>query len=314
MKPLTLVPDDTNLNFLGLRFIAFALSAFLIIGSVVTLSVKGLNFGIDFTGGTLIEVSLEQKPDLSVLRSELNSLGLGSIQLQEFGKETDLLVRMPQQEGSSEAQQAAIETVRASFAGIYSEESVDFRRTEFVGPQVGKELKRQGLMAILFSLAGILAYIWFRFEWQFGASAVAALAHDVFLTIGLFSFMQWQFDLTTLAAILMIAGYSINDTVVVFDRVRENLRKYKKKPLAELFNISINQMLNRSLMTSFTTLLALVALWVLGGEVIRGFVNALLVGIGVGTYSSVFVATPLLLYLRVRREDLPAKAKKVTQE
>jgi preprotein translocase subunit SecF len=302
MKTFTLVPDNTKIDFIGRRFIAFASSGLLIIGAIVTISMQGLNFGIDFAGGTLIEMRLEEVPRLGELRSSLNKLGLGDIQLQEFGQPDDLLIRMPQQEGGLEVQQKAIEKVKTSVIERYGEENVDFRRTEFVGPQVGEELKQQGLFAILFSLAGILAYIWFRFEWQFGIAAVSALAHDSIITIGLFSLMQWQFDLSTVAAVLMIAGYSINDTVVVFDRVRENLRKYKKTPLPELFNLSINQMLNRSLMTSITTILALAALWFLGGEVIRGFVNALVIGIVIGTYSSIFVATPILLYTNLRDE------------
>jgi preprotein translocase SecF subunit len=178
---------------------------------------------------------------------------------------------------------------------------VDYRRTEFVGPQVGEELKQQGIMAVLFSLVGILVYIWFRFEWQFGVAAIIALAHDALLTIGLFALTGMEFNLSTVAAILMIAGYSINDTVVVFDRIRENLRKYKKKPLGELFNLSVNQMLTRTVMTSVTTLLALVALYVFGGEVIRGFIYALIFGIGVGTYSSVFIAAPVLMFMNIRR-------------
>ncbi len=308
MKPLKLVPGNTNIDFLGKRFIAFAFSALLMLGSIFIISAQGLNFGIDFTGGTLIEVRIGEDPDLGELRSALNGLGLGDIQLQEFGQPNDLLIRMPQQEGGPEDQQAAIDKVRVSIEERYGHENVNFRRTEFVGPQVGEELKKQGLFAILFSLAGILAYIWFRFEWQFGVAAVSALAHDTLVTIGLFSLMQWQFDLSTVAAVLMIAGYSINDTVVVFDRVRENLRKYKKMTLVDLFNMSINQMLNRSLMTSFTTLLALIALWAMGGEVIRGFVNALIIGIGIGTYSSVFVATPVLIYLNLRENKTAKEA------
>ncbi len=301
MKPLRLVPDDTKIDFIRMRFAAFAFSALLIAGSIGAIVTQGLNFGIDFTGGTLIEIRLDEAPDIGALRDRLNGLGFGDIQIQEFGSETDLLLRMPEQEGGPDAQQAAINTVRENINEKFGEDAVEYRRTEFVGPQVGEELKKKGLYAILFSLAGILAYIWFRFEWQFGVAAIIALAHDAIFTIGLFSVMQWQFDLSTVAAVLMIAGYSINDTVVVFDRVRENLRKYKKKALSEVFNLSINQMLARSIMTSLTTLLALVALWTFGGEVIRGFINALIVGILIGTYSSVFVATPALLYLGIRK-------------
>lgn len=299
-----LVPDETKVDFVGMRLLAFIVSSIIIIGSLSLVFTKGINFGIDFTGGTIIEIEVENPTDLSVLRGELNDLDLGAVSLQEFGAPTDLMVRLPQQKGGAEVQQAAIQKVRGLLDAKFSEETLEYRRVEFVGPQVGEELKKAGLMAILFSLAGILAYIWFRFEWQFGVAAVVALAHDTIATVGLFSLTQMEFTLSTVAAILMIAGYSINDTVVVFDRIRENLRKYKKKPLTELFNLSINQMLSRTLMTSLTTLLALFALWYFGGEVIRGFVDALLFGIVIGTYSSVFVAAPILVYFNVRREDL----------
>ncbi len=300
MFRLKLVPDDTKIDFIRLRFIAFAFSILLVGGSIGSIAVKGLNFGIDFTGGTLIELRLAEPPELGTLRGTLNRLGLGDIQIQEFGRANELLIRMAQQEGGPEAQQAAIAAVHDAIGGLYGDENVSFRRTEFVGPQVGEELKRQGMFASVLALIGILVYIWFRFEWQFGVAAVAALAHDMIVTVGLFSVMQWQFDLSTMAAILMVAGYSINDTVVIFDRVRENLRKFKKMLLRDIFNLSINQTLNRSLMTSFTTLLSLGALWFLGGEVIRSFVNALIIGIGIGTYSTEFVATPLLLYMNLR--------------
>lgn len=300
MKPIKLVPDDTKIDFMKGRYVAFAFTLFLMAAAIFGLVTKGLNFGIDFTGGTLIEIRLAEEPNLSDLRSTLNQLGLGDIQLQEFGQERDLLIRMAQQEGGPEEQQAAINRVRDTLNQRYGEAGVEFRRTEFVGPQVGEELKRQGLMAVLLALGGILAYIWFRFEWHFAAAAIATTAHDALFIVGMFALMQWQFDLSTVAAVLMITGYSINDTVVVFDRVRENLRKFKKMPLVDLLNLSINQMLNRSLMTSLTTVLAMLALWLLGGEVIRGFVNALVIGIALGTYSSIFVAAPMLMYLRLR--------------
>ena len=306
MKGLRLVPEETNINFIGGRFFAFGLSAILIVASIFLVATRGLNFGIDFTGGTVIEIQTEEALDLGVLRSELNALELGAISIQEFGAPDDLLIRLPQQQSVDDdgtAQKAAIDKVRASLDEKYA--PVDYRRIEFVGPQVGEELKRQGALAVLFSLFGILAYVWFRFEWQFGVASIVALAHDSALTIGLFALTQMEFNLSTVAAILMIAGYSINDTVVVFDRIRENLRKYKKKPLDELFNLSVNQTLARTLMTSVTTLLALIALYVFGGEVIRGFIYALIFGIGVGTYSSIFVAAPLLLFLNVKRGAEP---------
>lgn len=304
MKGLRIVPEETHLDFIGKRYVAFALSAILIVASVFFISTRGLNFGIDFTGGTVIEIKTPEVPDIAALRTELNGLGLGAISIQEFGEPDDLLIRLPQQQevnDDGDAQEGAIDLVREALDGVYPEEGVDYRRVEFVGPQVGEELKKQGAMAVLFSLIGILAYVWFRFEWQFGVASIVALIHDSILTIGLFALTQMEFNLSTVAAILMIAGYSINDTVVVFDRIRENLRKYKKKPLGELFNLSVNQMLSRTLMTSLTTLLALVALYVFGGEVIRGFIYALIFGIGIGTYSSIFVAAPLLMFMDIKR-------------
>lgn len=319
------VPENTHINFVGMRFVAFALSAILLIGSLGVISTKGLNFGIDFTGGTLIEVRVpDEAPNLGDLRQELNGLGLGAISIQEFGAPDDLLIRLPEQEGDSEVQQEAINKVRTMLDEYYSQQqeediqeqkeesetaavdvvssAVDYRRIEFVGPQVGEELKQKGMYAVLFSILGMLVYIWFRFEWQFSIAAIIALIHDSLATVGLFALTQMEFNLSTVAAILMIAGYSINDTVVVFDRIRENLRKFKKMPMAEVLNNSVNQTLSRTLMTSFTTLLALAALWTFGGEVIRGFVDALIFGIVVGTYSSIFVASPILTFLNIRRD------------
>ncbi|MEM6780920.1 MAG: protein translocase subunit SecF [Pseudomonadota bacterium] len=337
MKALKIVPDDTNINFIGARYIAFVFSAILLLGSIGLTVKNGLNFGIDFVGGTMIEIRVPvEQPDLADLRARLNTLELGGVSIQEFGQPDDLLIRLPEQVETPEemaareecmdkfnnvgqcptAQSVAVEKVRAELEAAYPDDEVDYRRVEFVGPQVGEELKQQGMYAILFSLLGILAYIWFRFEWQFGVAAIVALAHDAIATIGLFALTQMEFNLSTVAAVLMIAGYSINDTVVVFDRIRENLQKFKKKPLTELFNLSVNQMLSRTLMTSVTTLLALFALWYFGGEVIRGFVNALIFGIAIGTYSSIFVAAPILLFMNIRKkaatpkesEGEPAKA------
>ncbi len=310
MKGIRLIPDGTKINFIGMRMVALALSTLIIVGSFSLVATRGLNFGIDFTGGTLIEIKTPEVPDLGALRVVLNDLKLGAISIQEFGESDDLLIRMPQQSGGLEAEKIAMQTLRDTLNAQYEGQEIDYRRAEFVGPQVGKELKRQGLMAILFSLAGIMVYVWFRFEWQFGVAAIVALAHDAIATVGLFALTQMEFNLSTVAAILMIAGYSINDTVVVFDRIRENLRKFKKKLIGELFNDSINQMLARTMMTSVTTLLALVALYVFGGEVIRGFVYALIFGILIGTYSSIFVASPVLMFMKVKRstfdDDAPA--------
>lgn len=300
MRGIKLIPDETKFNVVGLRYAALVLSLVIIIASVGFVSTKGLNFGIDFSGGTLIEIKTSEVPDLGNLRTELNNLDIGSVSIQEFGAPDDLLIRIGEQD-SKEDQKAAMEDVRTLLEAELGE--VDYRRTEYVGPQVGAELKKQGMYAVLFSLIGILLYVTFRFEWQFGVAALIALAHDAIATMGLFAFTQLEFNLSTVAAILMIAGYSINDTVVVFDRIRENLRKFKKMPLPELFNLSVNGTLSRTVITSLTTLLALIALYVFGGEVIRGFVYALIFGIVIGTYSSIFVAAPLLLFLNIRRDS-----------
>lgn len=308
MKTLRFIPDGTAIDFIGKRFIAYAISLTLIVGSFALLATKGLNFGIDFTGGTLIEIKTPQIPDLSHLRKELNGLKLGDISLQEFGDPQNIMIRLSQQPGGPEGQQSAIKAVQARLGSLFDSGAVEYRRVEYVGPQVGGELKRKGLYALVLSMLGILAYIWVRFEWQFGVAAVAALLHDAIATLGLFAVTRMPFDLSTLAAVLLVAGYSINDTVVVFDRIRENLRKYKKTPLPQLLNQAVNQTLSRSLMTSFTTLLALSALLVFGGEVIRGFTWALVFGILVGTFSSVYVASPLLLYMNLRRSEGADKA------
>ena len=303
MKALKLVPDTVDINFIGQRFGAYVFSGILMVFSITFLFINGLNFGIDFTGGTLIEIRTEkQDPSISELRQELNDLNLGSVSIQEFGQANDLLIRLGQQEGGTQAQNDAIQSVKQALETKFGEDGVTYRRVEYVGPQVGEELKFDGLISILLALAGILIYVTFRFELPFGVASLAALFHDAIATLGLFALTQMEFNLSTVAALLMIAGYSINDTVVVFDRIRENLRKYKKKPLPELFNFSINQTLSRTLMTSLTTFLALIALWIFGGEVIRGFINALLFGIVIGTYSSVFVASPVLLVLNITRD------------
>lgn len=308
MKTLRLIPDGTNIDFIGKRFIAYAISLALVFASIGLMATKGLNFGIDFTGGTLIEIETPEVPDLPEMRAVLGKLGLGDVSLQEFGDPQNIMIRLPQQAGEEDVQQAAIRSVQARLAELFPGGAVEYRRVEYVGPQVGGELKKKGLYAMLLSMAGILAYIWIRFEWQFGVAAVVALLHDAIATLGLFALTRMPFDLSTLAAVLLVAGYSINDTVVVFDRIRENLRKYKKLPLPELFNQAVNQTLARSLMTSLTTLLALAALVIFGGEVIRGFTWALIFGIGVGTFSSVYVASPLLLYMNLRRGDGSASA------
>ncbi len=296
MRGLKLIPAGLDLQFIAKRMIFFVFSGLLVVMSVGLFTVKGVNYGIDFKGGILIEVRTPDAADPGAMRLALSDLGLGEVALQEFGAPTDVLIRVQRQEGGEKAQQAAVEAVKAALGP-----EVEYRRTEFVGPKVSEELFWDGVMAVTFAILAILVYIWFRFEWQFGLGAVAALVHDVLSTIGLFSLLGLEFNLSTVAAILTIAGYSINDTVVVFDRVRENLRKFKTMPLTELFNRSINETLSRTVMTSVTTLLALLSLYLLGGEVLRGFSFAMIWGVLIGTYSSVCLAVPMLLYLDLGR-------------
>ncbi len=296
LKTLNLVPIKPNLNFIGKQNIFFIISALFLVLSIGSFLTRSLNYGIDFQGGIMIEIHTTQPGNLAQMRNLLSDLKLGEISLQEFGEPTDFLIRIQKQDGGEEAQQKAVEKVKASLPP-----DVKYRRTEFVGPKVSDELFRDGILAVIFAIIGILAYIWFRFEWQFGLGAIIALCHDVLTTVGIFSLTGLEFNLSTVAAILTIAGYSINDTVVVYDRVRENLRKYKSMPLTALLNNSINETLSRTIMTSLTTLLALGSLYILGGEVIRGFSFGMIWGVLVGTYSSVCLAVPILLYLNVDR-------------
>jgi preprotein translocase SecF subunit len=297
-KPLKLVPDVTTWRFMAVHRIAMAASAALMLISVALFFGVGLNYGIDFKGGTLIEIKTTDGPaDLGELRSKLNGLGLGDVQIQTFGAPDDVLIRVQEQAGGEKAQQAVVDQVKGALG-----ENVEYRRVEVVGPTVSQELIESGTLAVVLAIFGVLVYIWLRFEWQFSVGAVIALVHDVVLTIGMFSALQIEFGLPIIAAILTIVGYSLNDTVVVYDRIRENLRKYKKMPLPELIDLSVNDTLSRTVVTSVTTLIALLALYVLGGEVIRGFVFAMIWGVVIGTYSSIFVAAPLLLVLGVTRD------------
>ncbi len=296
---IKLIPDHTKIDFIGSRYIGFAVTAFMIIGAIFLLATKGLNYGIDFTGGTLVEIATKEAPDLAQLREDLNNLELGDISIQEFGSPNNLLIRVPSQADPDPAvQKGAVDKVKAEITKAHAD--VDYRRVEFVGPQVGEELKTKGIIAVLAAMIGIMAYVWFRFEWQFGVAAVITLAHDVFAVLGFMALLGRNFDLSSLAALLMVAGFSINDTVVIFDRIREMMRKYRKKSMAEIANLAINETLSRTVMTSLVTLLSLIALAVFGGEVIRGFTEALLFGFIVGTYSSVYVASAILLYLNLR--------------
>jgi len=297
-KGIGFVPEGTNIPFLSLRTIAFILSGLAIIASIALFSSRGLNYGIDFIGGTSIEIRHKGGPaDIGDIRSKVGALNFGDVQVQQFNDPRDVLVRIELQKGGEEANQVALDKIKKALGEAY-----EFRNTEVVGPTVSQELTRPGLLAVLTAIFVVLIYIWLRFEWQFSLGAVIALIHDVILTIGIFSLLQLEFTLSIIAALLTIVGYSLNDTVVVYDRVRENLRKFKKMDLAELLNLSINNTLSRTILTSVTTLIALFALFFFGGEVIRGFVFAMIWGVVVGTYSSIFIAAPVLLLLGVKRD------------
>nr|WP_321444530.1 protein translocase subunit SecF [uncultured Cohaesibacter sp.] len=306
MKPLRFIPDGTHIPFMKDRFWSFPLSGTLVIASIVLYFIFNLNFGIDFKGGTLIEVrTAEQVADIGDMRGKLDALGLGDVEVQEFGSPDTVLIRVETQdageEGHEQAQQNVVTKVKETLGN-----TVEYRRVEVVGPRVSGELASAGSIAVISALFAVLVYIWFRFEWQFALGAVIATSHDVILTIGVFAVLQMEFNLSTIAAVLTIVGYSLNDTVVVYDRIRENLRKYKKRPLTDVLDLSINQTLSRTLLTSVTTLLALGSLYFLGGEVIRSFTFAMIWGVFVGTYSSIFIAAPLLIFLNLRQEQVMA--------
>ena len=296
---IKLVPANSNFDFLSKVRFASVFSVLLIVLSIGMFTNKGLNLGIDFKGGILIEAQTDQNAaDLASLRQSMSGLNLGEVSIQSFGSEKDVLIRVQRQDGDEKAQIAAIQLITTTLGSDY-----DVRRTEFVGPTIGAELARKGILAVLCALMAIMVYIWFRFEWQFSVAAIVALTHDVVTTVGLFSLTNFEFNLATIAAILTIAGYSINDTVVVFDRVRENLRRYKSWEQRDILNKSLNETLARTVMTSVTTALALIAIIIFGGAVLRDFALAMLWGVTIGTYSSIFVAVGLLSRFSLSRGD-----------
>ena len=292
---------DVRFDIMGLRKPATILSAALLIISIIALVIRGLNFGIDFTGGYIVEAGFEQAAELQPIREALESNGFGGAIVQHFGTSTEVLVRLIPTEGLTGAK---VNTEVDRVLGEVGQGSVTMRRVEFVGPQVGEELREQGGLAVLIALAAIVVYIWLRFEKKFSVGAVAALVHDVIITLGFFAITQINFDLSVLAAILAVIGYSLNDTIVVFDRIRENFKAIRKKMPVEVMNISINQTLSRTIITSLTTLLVLLALYLLGGESINSFAIALIIGVVVGTYSSIYVASTAVLNLGLTREDM----------
>jgi preprotein translocase subunit SecF len=304
MKPFRLIPDDTKIRFMRLSRYGYIASGLLCLASVLLFFFVGLNVGVDFKGGTVVSIRTEQPANIDELRSKIDGLNLGSAELQEYGSPNDILIRLESQAGGEEAEQAAVAKLKGALGP-----GVEYRSVEVVGPKVSGELAQQGILAVVLSIFCVLFYIWFRFEWQFAVGAVISLLHDVVLTIGLFCLIGLEFNLSIVAAILTIVGYSLNDTVVVFDRIREFLRKYKSMPLADLIDFSINSVLPRTLMTSVTTLIALLSLYIFGGEVISGFTFAMIWGVLIGTYSSIFIAAPVLIILGTDREGAKELAK-----
>lgn len=340
-RGLHLIPHDTRIDFMRYHKLTFAVSVIMVVASILLIAFKGLNYGVDFAGGILIEVGSQGPADLTKMRSLLSDQGLGEVSLQEFGAPENVLIRLQHQDyteaerlaaleqlrkerpttpadelerqsfsrADQVAQQHAIDTVRATLGDSY-----DFRRTEFVGPKVGSELIHDAILASILALLGIMLYVWFRYEWQFAVNCIVALFHDCITTVGLFALLGLQFDLSIVAAVLTIAGFSVNDTVVIYDRIREELRRYKKMPLGELLSMSINRTLSRTTMTSGLAFLSVLAIFLFGGEVLRGLSIALMWGIFIGTYSTIYVASPMLIYMGLRRESFsktpPAEASK----
>jgi preprotein translocase SecF subunit len=306
MRHLRLIPDNTKIPFMAARKATIPIALALVIASIAGYLALGFNFGIDFTGGLLMEVHRTSgAADLSKVRADIEGLKLGDAQVQGIGQPSDVLIRLGEQPGGEKAQQAAVEKVRAKLGSEF-----DFRRVEVVGPAVSSDLKFNAVIAVVVSLLMILGYLWFRFEWQFAVGAVITTIHDVILTLGFMAFFQVSFDLPILAAILTIVGYSLNDTVVIYDRVREMMRKYKKMPMTELIDRSINETLSRTVVTALTVFIASVSLLAFGGDALRGFSFILVIGVVIGTYSSIVVSAPLLIFLNLRAtEDKPAAGK-----
>ncbi len=298
---MQIIKPDININFMGQRKLALVISAIILAIGVASLFTRGINFGLDFTGGTLIEVGYPAAPELGDVRQALTDAGFDDFTVQTFGAARDIVVRMPADQDDESGADLSTQVLRALSE---QEPGIELRRVEFVGPQVGQELAEQGGLAMLYALFGILLYVSFRFQWRFAVGAVAALVHDVLLVVGILSLFQVNFDLTVVAAILAVIGYSLNDTIVLYDRLRENFRIKRKGTPTELCNLSINQMLGRTLMTSLTTLLVLIALFYFGGEIIHAFAFTLIVGVIVGTYSSIYIAGNAAIILGVTKQDL----------
>jgi preprotein translocase subunit SecF len=303
--PLQFFPNKPHFDFMGKRWLGFTVSIALTLLSLSLVFTKGLNLGIDFTGGILMEVHAAAPVDLGPLRDNLNHQGFGEVSLQNMGSPNDVLIRI--QAGKDDEQAKVVAHVKELLAAELGG-APDYRKIDYVGPTVGKELIEAGVWAVLLSFAAIMLYMWFRFEWQYGLGGILALFHDSIMIVGFFAVTQYEFGLTAIAAILTIVGYSINDSVVIYDRIRENMRKFKKMDIAELLNLSINDTLSRTILTASTTLLASLALFLFGGEVIRGFSAAMVFGVIIGTYSSIYISAPALIYLNIRPAPLPQAA------
>lgn len=297
MRLLKIVPDNTRFRFVRLRWVAFGLTLLLTIASISLIATRGLNMGVDFVGGLMIEAGFEKPVPLDQLRKEINAMRVGDVSLQQFGSPTNVAIRLPLPPGDEAAAQAVVKHVQTQIAAKHPD--VSFRRVETVSGKVSNELIGDGIMAVLFAMLGIAVYSWFRFEWHFGVSTLVALFHDVTVTLGFFALTRMEFDLNIVAAILTIIGYSLNDKIVIDDRIRENLRKYRQMDIRDLIDLSVNETLPRTVMTTLSMVIALGALLILGGEVIRGFTAAMLLGIVVGTYSSIYVSSSLLISLGV---------------
>jgi preprotein translocase subunit SecF len=308
MALLTPVPYNTKIDFVRQRFISMGVSAFISLASIVGLFTVGLNYGVDFKGGYLLEIRTEQPANLDELRTKLDSLGFGEVKLQEAGSPNDIMIRVEKKETEGGQQNETVQKIKAALG-----ENVEYRRVETVGAKVSESLKKNGIYAVVFALLAMLVYIWFRYEWQYGLSGILALVHDCITVLGFYVFTGMEFNETAIIAILTTAGYSINDTVVIYDRIRENVRKFKKMSMMELINQSVNDTLSRTVLTSSTTLIALTALYFFGGRVIELFTLPMIVGIAIGTYSSIFVSSVLLIYFTPPRGEEAAHVEVMTK-
>jgi preprotein translocase SecF subunit len=296
--PIRLIPVKINFDFIKYKSIALIFSLIITIGAIALVAVKGLNFGIDFSGGIVMEIRANDEITIDEFRTTLTKYGYGGALIQNFGNAGDIMIRIQPKDAASN-QIEEVKNIQEILKSAFGDK-IEFRKVDYVGPKVGSAFVLNGAQALLVAILGMLIYIWFRFDWQFGIGAVISLAHDAIVTLGFFSISQYDFDLTSIAAILTIVGYSINDTVVIYDRIRENLRKFKGQSMVYIINLSINETLSRTIMTVATTLLVCLALVLVGGEVLRGFSMALLFGIAFGTYSSIYVAAPILLHTGLR--------------